>query len=86
MAQMMNIPILGIVENMSYFMCPECGKKHHIYGESKIDEIAEQYNTKVLAKLPINPDLASLIDQGKVEMFDCDCMENAANEVEKLIK
>ena len=86
MAQMMNIPILGIVENMSYFMCPECGKKHHIYGESKIDEIAEQYNTKVLAKLPINPDLASLIDQGKVEMFDCDCMENAANEVERLIK
>ncbi len=86
MAQMMNIPILGIVENMSYFMCPECGKKHHIYGESKIDEIAEQYNTKVLAKLPINPDLALLIDQGKVEMFDCDCMENAANEVEKLIK
>ena len=86
MAQMMNIPILGIVENMSYFMCPECGKKHHIYGESKIDEIAEQYNTKVLAKLPINPDLASLIDQGKVEMFDCDCMEKAANEVEKLIK
>lgn len=86
MAQMMNIPILGIVENMSYFMCPECGKKHHIYGESKIDEIAEQYNTKVLAKLPINPDLASLIDQGKVEMFDCDCMENAADEVEKLIK
>ncbi|MDD6848148.1 MAG: Mrp/NBP35 family ATP-binding protein [Oscillospiraceae bacterium] len=86
MAQMMNIPILGIVENMSYFMCPECGKKHHIYGESKIDEIAKQYNTKVLAKLPINPDLASLIDQGKVEMFDCDCMENAANEVEKLIK
>lgn len=86
MAQMMNIPILGIVENMSYFMCPECGKKHHIYGESKIDEIAKQYNTKVLAKLPINPDLASLIDQGKVEMFDCDCMENAADEVEKLIK
>ncbi len=86
MAQMMNIPILGIVENMSYFMCPECGKKHHIYGESKIDEIAEQYNTKVLAKLPINPDLASLIDQGRVEMFDCDCMEEAANEVEKLIK
>lgn len=86
MAQMMNIPILGIVENMSYFMCPECGKKHHIYGESKIDEIAEQYNTKVLAKLPINPELASLIDQGKVEMFDCDCMENAADEVEKLIK
>ncbi|MGN1130946.1 MAG: P-loop NTPase [Ruminococcus sp.] len=86
MAQMMDIPILGIVENMSYFMCPECGKKHSIYGESKIDEIAEQYNTKVLAKLPINPDLASLIDQGKVEMFDGDCMEDAANEIEKLIK
>lgn len=86
MAQMMNVPILGIVENMSYFMCPECGKKHCIYGESKIDEIAAEYNTKVLAKLPINPDLATVVDTGRVEMFEGDYMEAAADEIEKLIK
>lgn len=86
MAQMMNVPILGIVENMSYFMCTECGKKHYIYGDSKIDEIAEEYNTKVLAKIPIDPEIASLVDQGKVEMYNSDFMDSAADEIEKLIK
>ncbi|MGN0487940.1 MAG: P-loop NTPase [Ruminococcus sp.] len=86
MAQMMNVPILGIVENMSYFMCTECGKKHYIYGDSKIDEIAEEYNTKVLAKIPIDPEIASLVDQGKVEMYNSDFMSSAADEIEKLIK
>lgn len=86
MAQMMNVPILGIVENMSYFMCTECGKKHYIYGESKIDEIAAEYNTKVLAKIPIDPEIASLVDQGKVEMYNADFMDVAADEIEKLIK
>lgn len=86
MAQMMNVPILGIVENMSYFMCTECGKKHYIYGDSKIDEIAEEYNTKVLAKIPIDPEIASLVDQGKVEMYNADFMGSAADEIEKLIK
>lgn len=86
MAQMMNVPILGIVENMSYFMCTECGKKHYIYGESKIDEIAAEYNTKVLAKIPIDPEIASLVDQGKVEMYNADFMDVAAEEIEKLIK
>ncbi len=86
MAQMMNVPILGIVENMSYFMCTECGKKHYIYGDSKIDEIAEEYDTKVLAKIPIDPEIASLVDQGKVEMYNADFMDSAADEIEKLIK
>ncbi len=86
MAQMMNVPILGIVENMSYFMCTECGKKHNIYGESKIDEIAAEYNTKVLAKIPIDPEISSLVDQGKVEMYNADFMDTAADEIEKLIK
>jgi Mrp family chromosome partitioning ATPase len=85
MAQMMNVPIIGIVENMSYFMCSECGKKHFIYGESKIDEIAEQYGTKVLAKIPIDPDIASLVDQGRVEMYNGDFMDNLADEVESLL-
>lgn len=81
MAQMMNVPILGIVENMSYFMCPDCGKKHHIYGESKIDEVAERFGTKVLAKLPIDPDLARSVDNGTVEHFEGDYMSDAADEV-----
>ncbi len=86
MAKMMNVPILGIVENMSYFMCPECGKKHFIYGESKIDEVAERFGTKVLAKIPINPDLASAVDSGRVEMFEGDFMDGAADELEKMLE
>lgn len=78
MAQMMNIPILGIVENMSYFMCPNCGEKHSIYGDSKIDEIAAGFGTKVLAKLPIDPDLARAVDNGTIENFEGDYMAQAA--------
>ena len=86
MAKMMNIPILGIVENMSYFMCSECGKKHWIYGESKIDKIAEEYGTKVLAKLPIDPDFATAVDRGMVEMFEGDYMAEACDEIENALK
>lgn len=83
MAKMMNIPILGIVENMSYFECPECGKRHQIYGESKIDEIAEKFGTRVLAKLPIDPDLARSVDNGTVENFEGDYMSDAADVIIK---
>ncbi len=86
MAQMMNVPILGIVENMSYFMCPECGKKHQIFGDSNIDKIAEQYNTKVLAKLPIDPELAKAVDSGTIENFEGDYMAQAAEEIENMLK
>ena len=58
MAELMNVPILGLVENMSYFKCPDCGKEHKIFGDSHIDKIAEEYGTRVLAKVPIDPDLA----------------------------
>lgn len=84
MAQMMNIPILGIIENMSYFKCPDCGKEHRIYGESDIEKIAAEYDTKVLARLPIDPNLAKEVDKGLIELFDGDFMENAADELEKL--
>lgn len=57
---MMNVPILGLVENMSYFVCPDCGKKHNIFGESHIDEIAERYNTKVLASFLLTATLPSV--------------------------
>lgn len=67
MAEMMNIPILGLVENYSYFQCPDCGKKHSIFGESHIGEIADAHGLKVLAQLPMDPALAAACDAGKVE-------------------
>ncbi|MBQ7504522.1 MAG: Mrp/NBP35 family ATP-binding protein [Ruminococcus sp.] len=84
MAQMMNVPIIGIVENMSYFECPDCGKRHNIYGESRIDEVAERFGTKVLQKLPIDPKLASAVDKGMVEMIDDGLVDDACEELEKL--
>ncbi len=75
MADMMNIPILGIVENMSYFQCPECGKKHSIFGDSHIEEIAAKFNTKVLAKLPIDPEFAKCADTGTIEMYVSDSID-----------
>lgn len=85
MANMMEIPILGLVENMSYFKCTECGKEHKIYGESHIDAVAQRYNTKVLAKLPIDPEFAKCADKGTVEMFVSDCIDGAANEIEGML-
>ena len=69
MADMMSLPLYGIVENMSFFKCPECGKEHKIFGESKIDEVANRFGAPVLAKLPIEPDFAKLSDEGKAELF-----------------
>ncbi|WP_405340343.1 P-loop NTPase [Ruminococcus sp.] len=86
MAELMHIPILGLVENMSYFKCPDCGKEHKIYGESHIDEIAEEYGTRVLAKVPIDPDLAKSVDTGTVELFVGNYFENAANTIEDELK
>lgn len=70
MAEMMNIPVLGLVENMSYLSCPDCGKRIEVFGESKIDAIAAELNVPVLAKLPIQPKVASLVDAGSVELAD----------------
>ena len=66
MAKSMDVPVLGLVENMSYFECPDCGKKHYIYSDSHIDEVAEKYGVDVLARLPMNPDFAAMCDEGKV--------------------
>lgn len=67
MANQMNIPIVGIVENMSYFECPDTKKQHKIFGESHIEELANKYGLKVLAKLPIDPALTALCDAGRLE-------------------
>lgn len=82
MAEMMNIPILGIVENMSYFECPDCGKKINVFGESHIEEIAEKYNIKNIAKLPINPEYAKLCDDGMIETVECEYLNDIINAIE----
>lgn len=70
MAQMMNIPIIGIVENMSVFTCPDCGKKHHIFGDSHVKEIAAQYGINEVAELPIDMAVAKAMDEGRIEFVD----------------
>ncbi|HWT75802.1 MAG TPA: Mrp/NBP35 family ATP-binding protein [Mobilitalea sp.] len=84
MAKMMNIPILGLVENMSYFVCPDCNKEYQIFGESKIEEIAEKYEIPMIAKLPINPKLAAACDKGMIELFEGDWLDRIADKLEKL--
>lgn len=70
MAELMNVPVLGLVENMSYFVCPDCGKKHSIFGESHIDDIAKKYGIQNVAKLPIEPSIAASCDRGEIESID----------------
>ena len=70
MAEMMKVPVLGLIENMSYFRCPDNGKDYHIFGESHIDEIAGKHGLKVLAKLPIDPKISAACDAGMIELFD----------------
>lgn len=82
MANMMNIPILGIVENMSYAQCPDCGKKLYLYGESHIDEVAAGYGLKVLGRLPIDPAISSACDRGDVENIDDKWLADAVLAVE----
>lgn len=65
MARTMNIPILGIIENMSYFKCDECGKEHNIFGETRINSVAEKFGINSVCRLPINPVIASMADKGQ---------------------
>ena len=70
MAQLMNVPILGIVENMAYFECTKCGEKHYIYGESHIEEIAAKHNITNIARIPMNAALAKSCDLGEIESYE----------------
>ena len=83
MAKMMSIPVLGLVENYSYFQCPDCGSKHTIFGESHLDQVAEELGVPVLARLPIDPALAALFDQGKVEQVEKNYLEDVAANLDK---
>lgn len=81
MANMMNIPIIGIVENMSYLKCSDCGKKIYLFGEGKTEKIANEYGLEVLSKLPLDTSVASLVDGGKIEEVDTCNLENALNKI-----
>jgi Mrp family chromosome partitioning ATPase len=84
MAKMMNVPVLGIVENMSYFTCPDSKKDYNVFGESHIDEVAEDFGIKVLAKVPINPDIAASSDKGLMELYPDELFMPTAEYLETL--
>lgn len=86
MAEIMQIPIIGLVENMSYFRCPDNGKDYAIFGESHIEEIAKAHQLNVLAKLPIDPRLSKACDKGTIEDFDENWLESLAEIIEKMEK
>ncbi|MBE6700223.1 MAG: Mrp/NBP35 family ATP-binding protein [Ruminococcaceae bacterium] len=85
MAKMMNVPVLGLVENMSYVKCPDCGKEIKVFGDSHIEEVAEKFGYDLLARIPMDPKLSALVDRGMIELMENDYMDKAAQAViEKL--
>ena len=83
MACQMDIPVLGIVENYSYLVCPDCGKKISVFGESHIDDVAKEYGIPVLAQIPIRPAIAKAVDEGTVEYIEADFLDNAVKAVKE---
>ena len=84
MANMMDIPVLGLVENYSTFKCPDCGAMHSIFGESHLNEVAKELNVPILARLPIDPALAAAVDSGKIEFMEKNYLEDVADTIEQL--
>lgn len=85
MAKTMQIPILGVIENMSYVVCPDCGKQLSVFGESHLDEAAQRLGLPVLGRLPIDPAVARACDQGVVELVEGDWLDAAADQLEQLL-
>jgi len=83
MAEMMNIPVLGIVENMSYFKCPSCGQEHHIFGDSHVDAIAGMSGIDAVGKIPMDPSIAALCDNGAIESIEGDWLKQIVDKLEK---
>ena len=86
MAQLegLEVPVLGIVENMSYFECPKCGEKHAIFGESHLEAIAQQYGIPNVARLPIDPSIARSCDAGAIEAVQSPWLDAMADAIAKL--
>ena len=76
MAGMMHIPVIGIVQNMAYYECPTCHDKHYLFGKNDIDALAEEYHIEITAKIPIDPSLAKACDEGRIEDYETDCLDN----------
>ena len=81
MAAIMNVPVVGLVENYSYFQCPDCGKQHTIFGESKLEQVAENMGIPVLARLPIDPALAAACDNGTIEEYPVNYLTEVAEQL-----
>ena len=86
MAGMMNIPVLGIVENMSYFVCPNCNEKHYIFGNSHVDDLASKFGIDTVSKIPIDPELAKLCDAGKISEYKNEHLKEIVEKIEALTK
>lgn len=84
MARKMDIPILGVVENMSYLECPDCGKKISVFGESHVEEVAKENEIPVLAKIPIRPEITKSVDEGTVEYVKAEFLDTAVEAIKKL--
>ncbi len=83
-AKLMNVPVIGIVENMSYAVCPDCGKKIDIFGQSRADEVADELQLPLIARIPIDPKTAALMDKGAIELADTSCLDKAAELLERI--
>ncbi len=83
MASMMNVPVLGMVENMSYFVCPDCGKKHEIFGESRAEAVASSFGIPQVAKIPIDPVITTMVDAGEVEHVSGEFISGLVDSLEK---
>ena len=76
MAQLMNVPVIGIVENLSYYVCPDCGAKHKLFGDGHVSEVAKKYGIEAIAEIPINQKIAAACDKGMIELFDGEWLDN----------
>lgn len=86
MANKMNINVLGLIENYSYFICPDCDAKHSIFGDSHIEDVAKEFNLEILAKLPMDKKFAKLCDEGNIELFNGDYLNDTCKKLEMLLK
>lgn len=86
MAEMMNIPVLGLVENMAYFKCPDCGGEHAVFGKSRVEETAKEFGITRIARIPIDPEVAAACDRGEVESVDGQWFEEFAGLLEREMK
>jgi Mrp family chromosome partitioning ATPase len=85
MAKMMDIPILGVIENMSYVLCPDCNKQIALFGDSKLDQVAEKFELDILARIPVTPLLSRGSDEGLIELFEGNWLNEASTRIESML-